>query len=451
MRIILIVILFLAPAALQSIYGQVFSFGGDGLEEASDILVCENQDILLVGTTSSDTENAANIYILRTDTNFQCIWSLSLGGPGIETGVTVVENADQELLVVGNTSSTSNNGYGIMVWLLSASGEILWSTTYGGADWDFATHAVVDPDGSYWITGRTFSFGNGASDALLLHVLPDGSVINQWTYGTAVHDEFVDLDFLNDGTMLLTGNQRTDDTTCLGWLATINDDGILSNFNFFGNDTLSAYIHHTLVHGDYIVHCGHTYQNGVESSYLRRLYQNGNVDWERLEYQEQPETYYHVILRNNDYFIASQSEEIGAGGSDALLYRRSQGGWFQDAMFYGVAYDDAFVSLVDHPNGWLYAVGQYANENGSTHLIAYKQPQQILSSENIGEQTPIGCFSVDVQNSKENARIIATYYFNWLGQQQDILSLPSCYIKKDILADGHVNISKICRSEVFEY
>jgi hypothetical protein len=447
MRHLLLLISYFAAAALQSLLGQVYSFGGDGLEEASDIVVCANQDILMIGTTSSDASNGANVYVLRTDTNFQCIWSLSLGGAGIEEGVTVVENADQELLVIGNTSSTNNNGYGMIVWKLDSNGELLWSQTYGGSNWDFATHGVAVSDGSYWITGRTYSFGNGATDAMLLHIDANGSIINQWTYGTALEDEFVDLDFLNDGTMLLTGNQRTDDTTCLGWLATINADGILSNFNFFGNDTLSAYIHHTLVHDDYIVHCGHTYQNGIESSYLRRLFQNGSVDWERLENQSQPETYYNVILRNTDYYIASKSKEIGAGGFDALLYRRSQGGWFIDAMFYGDTNDDAFLSLVDHPNGWLYSVGHYANDDGSTHLIAYKQLQNVLSSENIGEQNPIGCFTVDVQNMKENVLPTATFYFNWLGQKLEADKLPCCYIKKDIMADGRVNIEKICRCD----
>jgi hypothetical protein len=335
----------------------------------------------------------------------------------------------------------------MIVWKLDSNGELLWSQTYGGSNWDFATHGVAVSDGSYWITGRTYSFGNGATDAMLLHIDANGNIINQWTYGTALEDEFVDLDFLNDGTMLLTGNQRTDDTTCLGWLATINADGILSNFNFFGNDTLSAYIHHTLVHDDYIVHCGHTYQNGIESSYLRRLFQNGSVEWERFENQSQPETYYDVILRNTDYYIASKSKEIGAGGFDALLYRRSQGGWFIDAMFYGDTNDDAFLSLVDHPNGWLYSVGQYANDDGSTHLIAYKQLQNILSSENIGEQNPIGCFTVDVQNMKENVLPTATFYFNWWGQKLEADELPCCYIKKDIMADGRVNIEKICRCD----
>jgi hypothetical protein len=447
MRRILLLISFFASTALQSLLGQVYSFGGDGLEEASDIVVCANQDILMIGTTSSDASNGANVYVLRTDTNFQCIWSLSLGGAGIEEGVTVVENADQELLVIGNTSSTNNNGYSMIVWKLDSNGELLWSQTYGGSNWDFATHGVAVSDGSYWITGRTYSFGNGATDAMLLHIDANGNIINQWTYGTALEDEFVDLDFLNDGTMLLTGNQRTDDTTCLGWLATINADGILSNFNFFGNDTLSAYIHHTLVHDDYIVHCGHTYQNGIESSYLRRLFQNGSVEWERFENQSQPETYYDVILRNTDYYIASKSKEIGAGGFDALLYRRSQGGWFIDAMFYGDTNDDAFLSLVDHPNGWLYSVGQYANDDGSTHLIAYKQLQNILSSENIGEQNPIGCFTVDVQNMKENVLPTATFYFNWWGQKLEADELPCCYIKKNIMADGRVNIEKICRCD----
>jgi hypothetical protein len=447
MRHLLLLISYFAAAALQSLLGQVYSFGGDGLEEASDIMVCANQDILLIGTTSSDASNGANVYVLRTDTNFQCIWSLSLGGAGIEEGVTVVENTDQELLVIGNTSSTNNNGYSMIVWKLDSNGELLWSQTYGGSNWDFATHGVAVSDGSYWITGRTYSFGNGATDAMLLHIDANGNIINQWTYGTALEDEFVDLDFLNDGTMLLTGNQRTDDTTCLGWLATINADGILSNFNFFGNDTLSAYIHHTLVHDDYIVHCGHTYQNGIESSYLRRLFQNGSVEWERFENQSQPETYYDVILRNTDYYIASKSKEIGAGGFDALLYRRSQGGWFIDAMFYGDTNDDAFLSLVDHPNGWLYSVGQYANDDGSTHLIAYKQLQNILSSENIGEQNPIGCFTVDVQNMKENVLPTATFYFNWWGQKLEADELPCCYIKKDIMADGRVNIEKICRCD----
>jgi hypothetical protein len=421
---------------------QMYAMGGNGIERSNGMIVCANSDLVVIGSTNSDNDNNANVYIMRLDTSMQCIWSLSLGGAGIESGVSIAENADGNLLAVGQTSNTNNNGYGIATWLMDADGEILWQQILGGADWDFAKRVVHDGNNGFWIVGSTFSFGNGGTDALLIHIGANGALIDQWTYGGVNDDEFVDIDLLNNGLWLVSGNKKQTDTTSVGWLATIDESGLLEDLNYFGNDTLSTLIHHTIIHDNYIAHCGHVFDNGITNSYIRRLSQDGVVDWERIEAYQNTNTALQITYHDESYFTAIRSSVFGVGGNSAILYRFSWDGWFLDGLVYGDQWDDQFVSAVWNFDQHLYALGDYTYADGSSNLILYKLGDLPLSSENIGDQIPLDCFSVSIQDLPKTKQPTRTLYYNGYGQQIAKDKLPNFYIEKRIFGDGSIEFQK---------
>lgn len=444
MRTIRLTLVLITAILAQHALAQNFAFGGLGMDQGREILVCANQDLMILGSTASDIEQAANVYLLRADTNLQCIWSASLGGHGVEQAISVVETDEEEFLVLGNTSDSDNNGYDIVLWKVDAEGQLLWQHNYGDAQWNFANRLIKGNANDYWITGHTINSDNGSTDPLLIRISSEGIALQYWNYITDEEDEFVDLDLLEDGTRLISGNTCTTEDTCTCWIKILDDTGALIAFNTFGNDTLSAVLRETIVHDDFIVHCGHTLQNGVQSSYLRRLHLDGTTDWERIEIFSQDESYLSVTELDGYYFTATASRVTGSGESDGILYRRNEGGWYQDAHIFQSSLNSGFYDIAFHPNGDLFAVGYYTSAEQDIALLVYKQQSHILANVPQPAPTFVDCFTVGIGDYRPQLAIALSEYYNWWGQKIEPSQLSPCYIRIDFFTDGSSTATKIC-------
>ena len=58
-----------------------------------------------------------------------------------------------------------------------SSGNLEWDQTFGGSDNDWANSVQQTSDGSYILTGRTKSFGNGNFDIYLVKIDSEGNRI----------------------------------------------------------------------------------------------------------------------------------------------------------------------------------------------------------------------------------------------------------------------------------
>jgi hypothetical protein len=424
--------------------GQYYFFGGLGMDQGKSIIVCANQDLMLLGSTSSDVEQAANVYLMRVDTNMQCIWSLSLGGHGIEQAISIVETEEEEFLILGNTSDSDNNGYDIALWKVDAEGEILWQTQYGDEQWNFANRLIKGNANDYWITGYTINIDDGTKDPLLLHLSEVGEELQYLSYVTESDDDFVDLDILDNGTILLSGNTCTSEDVCTSWIKILDNSGALLDFNTFGNDDLSTIVTETILHGQYIVHCGHTVQNGIPSSYLRRLNSDGTLNWEQIEAYSQEETYLSVIEYGGHYYIATESYVSSTGDTDGIIYRRNEGGWYQDAHIIQTNLNTGFFDLVFHPNGDLFAIGYYTTVQQDIAFLIYKHNSTTLVNDLNLAIIPTACFTVGLEEFETIKSIDSTQFYNWMGQKLDATKLPACYIRIDYFTDGTIATQKIC-------
>ena len=182
MKALRLILMLIGTAMVHFANGQYFAFGGSGMDQGRDLIVCANQDLMLLGSTASDAEQAANVYVMRTDTNLQCIWSLSLGGHGVEQAVSIIETDEEEFLILGNTSDSDDNGYDIVLWKVDAQGEVLWQNQFGDAQWNFAQRLIKGNANDYWITGYTINTDNGYKDPLLIHLSSEGHASQYWDY-----------------------------------------------------------------------------------------------------------------------------------------------------------------------------------------------------------------------------------------------------------------------------
>jgi predicted secreted protein len=137
----------------------------------------------------------------RTSTEF----NITFGGTDHDVAYALVQTADGGYALAGYTASFGAGSQDFWLVKTDASGNMQWSKTYGGTDWD-ETHALVQTaDGGYALAGHTESFGAGGIDFWLVKTDANGNM--QWnkTYGGTSNDEAHAMVQTADGGYALAG------------------------------------------------------------------------------------------------------------------------------------------------------------------------------------------------------------------------------------------------------
>ncbi len=164
-------------------------YGGDSIEVAYGIACDAGGNVAIVGTTSSPnfpTQNAfqsslmglSDAFVLRLTASGQRLWATYYGGSGTEIAYGVAYTPTGDLVVGGSTSSTdfpvanalqSTHGGGTLDGFLlrfTAAGQRLWATYYGGSGEEDLRAVAVDSTGAIVAVGQTSSQNFPVQNAL---------------------------------------------------------------------------------------------------------------------------------------------------------------------------------------------------------------------------------------------------------------------------------------------
>ena len=109
-------------------------------------------------------------------------FEIVFGGPDLDRGVFVSPTKDGGYIAVGVTKSFGKGGEDVYLVKTDSNGEFLWSKTYGGTDQDNGWSVHETPDG-FVLAGFTKSFGAGGFDFYLIKTDSDGEIDWSKTYG----------------------------------------------------------------------------------------------------------------------------------------------------------------------------------------------------------------------------------------------------------------------------
>ena len=132
------------------------------------------------------------------------VWSKSFGGVQSDMAYAVASAVDG-CLVVGDTHSSGAGDSDALVMKISSDGSLVWQKTFGGADFDAPTCVAVAQDGGFLVGGTTFSFGNGVRDFWLFKVGVEGEVLWSCTVGRGGYEEAYGVVDVGGGDLVLAG------------------------------------------------------------------------------------------------------------------------------------------------------------------------------------------------------------------------------------------------------
>ncbi len=395
---------------LWPLFGQdttfLTTYGGISQDQGRSIVQTYDGGFLITGSTSSFGYGNTDVYLVKTDSAGTYLWSKTFGGSNVDWGMSLKETGDRGIIIAGYTNSFGSGGYDVYLIRTDSIGDTLWTKTYGGNDWDFGYSVQICPDKGYIICGETYSYGNGLNDIYLIKT--DSNGVEQWsqTYGGSDHDYGKYVDITYDGKYIVAGATKSYSVGDYDmYLLKVNTTGDTLWSNTFGGDSSDiAYAVNSNSDSTYII-AGSTksYGAGNWDFYLMKTNINGDSVWDDVLGGPDYEEWYSVKESpDNAYIITGYSlSQIGAGGEEIFVYKvDTVGGYIQLKTYGGTEYDRGY-EVINSNSG--YAVVGITNSFGvglndafliktdinfstsNTNVTEYNDPLSIEESNHFGD------------------------------------------------------------------
>ncbi len=213
--------------------------GGKYTEEVNDLAVADDGSFYVIGTTPSENFPLLNAYddeiqyydafITKFSADYTLLWSTFFGGSGYDSGRLIALASDGSCFVAGRTESSDlpmvnayNDTYSddnkgdCYVAKFSTSGSLLWSTYFGGNDYDFINCMETTADNNCFIAGATESMNlpmlnayndtyGGDSEGFIAKFSSSGSLLMSTFLGGNSYEDLEGMTITDSGEIYVTG------------------------------------------------------------------------------------------------------------------------------------------------------------------------------------------------------------------------------------------------------
>ncbi|HEY3252254.1 MAG TPA: T9SS type A sorting domain-containing protein [Ignavibacteria bacterium] len=141
-------------------------YPGAWQSECYDIKATPDGGFILTGTETSFVTDA-DVLIMKLDANGNMTWKKIYGTEDSEQGESIQRLPDGGYIVAG-MSAHGAGGYDMYVIRTNSTGDSLWSSTIGGSGDDRAFAVASPQPGAFLVTGWAWSYGQGLGDVYLV-------------------------------------------------------------------------------------------------------------------------------------------------------------------------------------------------------------------------------------------------------------------------------------------
>jgi hypothetical protein len=203
----------LAPGFLrgQRVYDTLWTrtYGGGELDKGHAIELAYDSGYVIAGETRSFGPGPLAIYLIKTDSSGNVVWTQTYGGSQYDYALSVKETADSGYVLAGVTNSFGAGYRDLYLIKTSSIGDTIWTKTHGGPDNDVGAVVLQTQDGGYIVLGTTYSFSAGSGDVWLVKTDANGNAVWTQSYGGVDSDAGWDLQPTTDGGYIIAGQTRS--------------------------------------------------------------------------------------------------------------------------------------------------------------------------------------------------------------------------------------------------
>jgi len=307
------------------------TIGGPDREEGNSLIQTSDGGYAIAGSTKSFGAGGYDVYVVKLDAKGNLQWTKTIGGPGTEEGRSLIQTSDGGYAIAGYTTSFGAGEPDVYVVKLDAEGNLQWTKTIGGPGLDAGLSLIQTSDGGYAIAGPTSSFGAGETDVYVVKLDANGNL--QWTktIGGKNDDAGLSLIQTSDGGYAIAGSTisfgvgepdvyvvKLDANGNLQWTKTIGGPGNEAGYSLIQTSD-----------GGYAI-AGPTksFGAGEWDVYVLKLNADGNLQWTKTIGAKNEDLGKLSLIQTSDggYAIAGHTESFGAGGDDVYVVKLDKNG-----------------------------------------------------------------------------------------------------------------------------
>lgn len=207
------------------------SFGDGDFQIGRAVAVDGQGNVIVTGNLWGTTDlgggelvsQGSDFFVAKFSPTGQYLWSRHAGDGEPQTGKAVALDSQGNIVVTGNLKGTMDLGDGLLAsagWTdlflaeFTASGETLWSRSFGGDDHQYSSAVVVDGQDQVVITGYFFNVVNfgggdlvsaGQQDVFLAKFDPSGGHLWSKRFGDGEEQESIGAALDGAGNIVITG------------------------------------------------------------------------------------------------------------------------------------------------------------------------------------------------------------------------------------------------------
>jgi hypothetical protein len=307
------------------------TFGGTGSDYGYSVQQTTDGGYIIAGYTSSFGAGDKDVYLIKTTSSGDTLWTRTFGGNQVDIGYSIQQTTDGGYIIAGYTSSFDLENMDVYLIKTASTGDIVWTKTYGGNNNDVGYSVKQTADGGFIIAGWTYSFGSGSNDVYLIKTTADGDTSWTKTYGGANGDYGYSVQQTADGGYIISGETlsfgagsddayliRTDASGTPIWSKTFGETD--EDFGYSVQPTTD---------GGYIV-AGYTYGTSGNDKYvyLLKTAANGDTLWTKTFGGATGDARGYSVQQTTDggYIISGNTNNFGAGNYDFYLIKTDSNG-----------------------------------------------------------------------------------------------------------------------------
>jgi len=315
------------------------TFGGENQDYCNSVQQTTDGGYIITGRTESYGAGNKDFYLIKTDGNGDSLWTKTFGGTSFDNGISVQQTNDGGYIILGGTESYGAGNRDIYLIKTDGNGDSLWTKTFGGASQDFGNSVQQTNDGGYIVTGVTESYGAGNKDAFLIKTDASGDSLWTKTFGGSKFDLGNSVQQTNDGGYIVTGRTASFGAGSLD-VYLIKTDGngdSLWTKTFGGSSFDLGFSVQQTTDGGYIIIGGtDSYGNGDRDVYLIKTDVNGDLIWTKT-------------FGGPDFDLGTSVQQITDGGYIILGGTNSFGNGDRDLLFIKADGNGNITSILDFP------------------------------------------------------------------------------------------------------
>lgn len=330
---------------LNSFWQTVWSvtFGGLHHDFARSIISTDNGFIIL-GDVWDGGNQRLGMYMSSIDTEGTEVWSKQFGTNMRDNGFCIIETNNGNFILLGYSRGFETSG-DIYIVRTDHQGNLIWENNYGYDGDDYAMDIIENDDGSFTIIGTKNGFFNDVhanyirhdADILLVKIDADGNEIWKKTIGDTGHDFGYSIKKAPYGGNYIFGSTQSYGAGSFDmFLAKTDDNGIEEWHKTFGGELYEYGLSMDINENGNLFLFGTTRsygQNNSEDFYLIKVDEHGNNIWELTLGGELADFGHAVIaMPDSGCIVIGSSKSFGSGGYDVLFIKIDKFGQIENIL-----------------------------------------------------------------------------------------------------------------------